>query len=201
MRIAFLASHRGTNMQAVIDACESGRLDARPAVLVCNNPDAPALQRAANHGIPSYVLNSKTHREPEALDGAILDALVSQGSELILLAGYMKKLGPKVLGAFSGRILNIHPALLPKFGGQGMYGPRVHQAVLDSGDKVSGVTIHLVDEEYDHGRILSQTEVPVLEGDTVESLSARVLSQEHGLLIGTLQRIADGELKLQGISV
>jgi phosphoribosylglycinamide formyltransferase-1 len=196
VRIAFLASHRGTNMQAVIDACETGQLKAEPAVLVCNNPDAEALNRARAHSFPAYVLNSKTHPDPRALDEAILDALLRERSSLILLAGYMKRLGPKVVSRFSGRILNIHPALLPKFGGQGMYGPRVHQAVLDSGDKVTGVTVHLVDEEYDHGRILAQVEVPVEPGDTVETLSARVLGQEHQLLIDTLRRICDGALHL-----
>jgi phosphoribosylglycinamide formyltransferase-1 len=116
--------------------------------------------------------------------------------DTVILAGYMKKLGPLTLQAFRGRILNIHPALLPKFGGQGMYGKRVHEAVLQAGETVTGVTVHVVDEVYDHGRILAQCIVPVEEGDTVDSLAGRVLQQEHRLYAETLQRIAAGQIVL-----
>ena len=116
--------------------------------------------------------------------------------DTVILAGYMKRLGPLTLQAYRGRILNIHPALLPKFGGQGMYGKRVHEAVLRAGETVTGVTVHVVDELYDHGRILAQCEVPVLAGDTVDSLAERVLRQEHRLYPDTLRRIAAGEIVL-----
>ncbi|MEK7476125.1 MAG: phosphoribosylglycinamide formyltransferase [Candidatus Coatesbacteria bacterium] len=190
MKIGFLASHRGSDMQAVLDACRAGRLHATPAVVISNNGDAEALVRAEREGIPHYHLSGTTHSDPEALDAAILDSLVGHGVEWVLLAGYLKKLGPRTLGAFRGRVLNIHPALLPKHGGQGLYGDRVHAAVLAAGERETGVTIHLVDEEYDHGAIVAQCTVPVVAGDTVASLSARVIEREHVFLVETLERLA-----------
>jgi phosphoribosylglycinamide formyltransferase-1 len=115
-----------------------------------------------------------------------------------VLAGYMKKIGPRTLARYRGLVLNIHPALLPKFGGQGMYGRRVHEEVLAAGDRMTGVTVHLADEEYDRGPILAQREVPVVRGDTVDSLAARVLEAEHALYVETLARIARGEIRLAG---
>jgi len=119
---------------------------------------------------------------------------------LIVLAGYMKKLGPKTLARYRGRVVNIHPALLPKFGGKGMFGHHVHDAVIAAGEKESGATVHIADEEYDRGRILAQKRVPVMPDDTSESLAARVLEVEHELYAETLQRIAKGEIKLEGLS-
>lgn len=194
MRIAFLASHRGSNMQAVIDACKTGRLNAEPCVVISNNGDAEALEKAEREGIPHYHLSSKTHPDPQRLDEEILGVLERHRADWVVLAGYMKKLGPEVLLEFRGRIINIHPALLPKYGGRGMCGDTVHAAVLAAGEKETGVTIHLVDEQYDHGKILAQCPVPVLPGDTVESLSGRVLEREHGFLVETLERIARGEI-------
>jgi phosphoribosylglycinamide formyltransferase-1 len=134
MRLGFLASHRGSNMQAVIDACRDGRLHATPAVAICNNRDAEALERAQREGIPAYHLSGVTHPDGGALDAAILDALTRHAADVIVLAGYMKKLGARTIARYRGRIVNVHPALLPKFGGQGMYGARVHEAVLAAGD-------------------------------------------------------------------
>jgi phosphoribosylglycinamide formyltransferase-1 len=196
MKIGFLASHRGSDMQAVLDACRAGRLHATPAVVISNTRDAEALARAQREGIPHYHLSATTHPDPEALDTAILDALVGHGVEWVLLAGYLKKLGPRTLRAFRGRVLNIHPALLPKHGGQGMYGDRVHEAVLAAGERETGVTIHLVDEEYDHGAIVAQCTVPVVAGDTVASLSRRVVEREHVFLVETLERLASGSLTI-----
>ena len=196
MRIGFLASHRGSNMQAVVEACRAGVLSAEAAVLVCNNRSAEVVVRAEREGIPAYVLNATTHPDPAALDQAMLGALQRHGCEVVVLAGFMKKIGPQVLHAFGGRILNLHPSLLPKFGGLGMYGRAVHEAVLASGDKLTGVTIHLVSEAYDEGRILAQCEVPVMAGDTVEVLAERVLAQEHAFLVETLSAIADARIVL-----
>ncbi len=196
MKIGFFASHRGSNMQAVLDAIRRKELQAHPAVLVCNNRGAEAATRATEQGMPVHILNSVTHPDEEALDGAILAALQEAECDLIVLAGYMKKLGPKVLAVYGGRIINIHPSLLPKYGGQGMYGQHVHRAVLAAGDTVTGVSIHLVNEEYDQGRILAQAEVPVLAEDTVESLAARVLKCEHMFLAETLVGITRGEIAL-----
>jgi len=198
MNIGFLASHGGSNMQAIIDACKAGRLSAVPVVVISNNGESRALERARNEAIPSYYLSGKTHPDPDGLDQAILDVLILHGVDVVALAGYMKKLGPKTLAHFRGRILNIHPALLPKHGGKGMYGIRVHEAVITAGETESGVTVHLVTEEYDRGPILAQVRVPVMPGDTPETLAERVLVQEHILYPATLQRIATGDIVLSG---
>ena len=186
-------------MQAIIDACKEGRLDAEPSVVISNNSDSTALERARREGIPGYHLSSKTHPQPWQLDEAILNALEKHSVDLVILAGYMKLLGPLTLAHYMGRILNIHPALLPKFGGKGLYGRLVHEAVLASGEPATGVTIHLVDENYDRGPIIAQSEVPVLDGDTPDSLAARVLEREHQLFAETLQKIATGEIDLDAI--
>lgn len=182
-------------MQAIIDACAEGRLHAVPCVVISNNSEAVALERARKARIPRYHISGKRH-PGEMEDQAILRTLRAHDVDTVILAGYMKRLGPLTLQAYRGRILNIHPALLPKFGGQGMYGKRVHEAVLRAGETVTGVTVHVVDELYDHGRILAQCKVPVLVGDTIDSLAERVLRQEHRLYPETLRRIAAGEIAL-----
>lgn len=197
LHLGFLASHGGSNMQAIIDACKTGRLSAKPCVVISNNSEAMALQRAKNEGIPYYHISSVTH--PGALeDEEILRTLKCHGVDTVILAGYMKMLGPATLRAYRGRILNIHPALLPKYGGKGMYGKRVHEAVLAAGEKVTGVSIHIVDENYDTGPIIAQCRVPVHEGDTADSLAERVLKHEHVLYAETLQKIAEGKIILGG---
>jgi phosphoribosylglycinamide formyltransferase-1 len=196
LHLGFLASHGGSNMQAIIDACKAGRLDAKPCVVVSNNSESMALQRAKNEGIPHYHISAVTHPGPLE-DEEILRVVRRHGVDTIILAGYMKMLGPATLRAYRGRILNIHPALLPKFGGKDMYGKRVHEAVLAAGEKVTGVTIHLVDEHYDTGPILNQCQVPVLPGDTADSLAERVLKHEHALYVETLQKMADGRIVLE----
>ena len=199
LRLGFLASHNGSNMQAILDACKAGHLAAQGAVVISNNSDSGALARARQEGIPACHLSSHTHPGPGTLDRAIGAALIAHEVEVVCLAGYMKRLGPQTLAAYRGRVLNIHPALLPKFGGEGFYGRAVHQAVLAAGEAESGPTVHLVDEEYDHGPVLAQARVPVLPGDTPDTLAARVLAQEHRLYAETLQKIATGEIALAGL--
>ncbi len=196
MKLGFLASHGGSNMQAILKECESGALPALPALLICNNPDATAMDRARKAGIPATVLNRRTHPNADALDLAIAQHLLDAAIDLVVLAGYMKKIGPATLSAFSNRILNIHPSLLPKFGGKGMYGIRVHEAVINAGESESGATVHLVDNGYDRGRILQQVKVPVNTDDTPESLQRKVLRAEHELYPKTLAAIASGRIKL-----
>ncbi len=199
LQLGFLASHRGTNLQAILDACKTGRLQARPRVIISNNSDSGALQRAREADVPAVHLSTYTHPEPGALDGAILAILQEYGVEVVCLAGYMKRLGARTLAAYRGRVLNIHPSLLPKFGGRGFYGEVVHRAVLAAGERETGATVHLVDKEYDHGQVLDQVRVPVESGDSVETLSSQVLQQEHRLYVRTLQRIVSGEIELQGL--
>lgn len=196
MKLAFLASHGGSNMQAILDGCANGNIAATPALLICNNPGATALERAAKSGMPSNILNGKTHPDPADLDTAMLEALQTAEVDLVILAGYMKKIGPKILAAFNSRILNIHPALLPKFGGQGMYGMHVHKAVIAAGETESGATVHLINEVYDEGPILQQARVFVLADDTPEDVQKRVLAQEHILYSDTVAKIASGKIKL-----
>ena len=194
LKLGLLASHSGSNMQAIIDACRSGELSADPCVVVSNNSDSGALVRARTEGIAAYHLSEKTH--PGIVDREIVAVLQRHGVEVVCLAGYMKKLGVEMLAAYRERILNIHPSLLPKFGGRGMYGIRVHEAVLAAGEERSGATIHLVNGEYDQGRILAQEEVSVEAGDTPEMLQTRVLVVEHRLYAATLAQIARGEIDL-----
>ena len=197
LRLGFLTSHGGSNMQAIIDACASGELEAEPRVVISNNSGSQALVRARAKDVPAYHLSSLTHPDPDALDSAICERLLQHEVDVVCLAGYMKKVGPKTLAAFRGRILNIHPALLPKYGGQGMYGMAVHEAVIESGDRVTGVTVHLADESYDRGPILAQREIAVDETDTPETLAQRVLAVEHRLFVETLSKIASGQISLE----
>ena len=199
LRLGFLASGGGTNMQAILDACGSGQLHAEPRIVIGNNSRAGALSRAQAAGVPTRHLSARTHPDPLSLDEAICTAMQEQGVELVCLAGYMKKLGPRTLTAFQRRILNVHPALLPRHGGQGFYGERVHAAVLAAGDSVSGATIHLVDGEYDHGPVVDQMTVPVFASDSVENLAARVLVAEHSLFPQTLEKIARGQIDLDTV--
>jgi phosphoribosylglycinamide formyltransferase-1 len=192
MRLAVFASHEGTTLQAVLDAVSAGRLPATVALVISNNRDAGALRRARLAGVAALHLSSVTHPDPAALDATIRDALTEARVDTVLLAGYLKKLGPQVLATFAGRILNTHPALLPKFGGQGMYGDRVHAAVLAAAESESGASVHLVDAEYDTGRVLAQCRVPVLPGDTVAELATRVQAGEKELVVETLVALAAG---------
>jgi len=197
MNIGVLASHEGTTLQAVLDACLEKRLHARVAVVISNNSDSGALRRARGAGVPALHLSSKTHPSEDELDRAICEGLSGNDVHVVLLAGYMKKLGPRTRERYSGRVINTHPALLPKFGGHGMYGERVHRAVLEAGEAVTGVSVHLVDQDYDTGAVLAQTEVAVEPGDTLETLATRVQARERAFLIEVLAEIAAGRLRLR----
>ena len=196
LRLGFFASHGGTNMQAIIDACNDGRLAATPCVVISNNSVSEALNRARRESIPAYHLSRRTNPSPGELDRRTAAVLGRHRVNLVVLAGYMRKLGPPVLSRYPRRVLNVHPALLPRFGGEGMYGRAVHEAVLAAGETETGATVHVVDEEYDSGPVLAQSRVPVLPGDDVERLRGRVLEREHRLYVETLQRIATGEIDL-----
>jgi phosphoribosylglycinamide formyltransferase 1 len=196
MKLGILVSGRGSNMIAIINACEQGKLLASVEVVISNNSDSAALVLAQEKNINIAHLGSSTHPDPDSLDAAMRDTLCEHKVEFVLLAGFMKKIGPKTLLAYKGKIINIHPSLLPKFGGQGMYGMNVHRAVIDAGEKESGATIQLVDGEYDEGAILAQQAVIVASDDTPESLAAKVLKVEHVLFAETIQKIIDGSIIL-----
>ncbi len=190
-RLAMLASHGGSVVKAVLDAVEREELPAEVVLLISNNSRSPALALAEERGLPARHLSSRTHPSDEALDTAMTTALKDAGADWVLLAGYMKRLGPTTLKAFRNRILNTHPALLPKFGGEGFFGRRVHEAVLEAGETESGATVHLVESDYDSGPILSQVRVPVRSGDTVEDLEERVKAAERKLVIATLSELVN----------
>jgi phosphoribosylglycinamide formyltransferase-1 len=196
LRIGVLASHEGTTLQSIIDGCANRRINGRVVAVISNNSGSGALRRAAAAGIETFHLSSVTHASSDSLDAAICGALQRTRADVIFLAGYMKRLGPRTLAAFATRILNTHPALLPKFGGQGMFGDRVFEAVLAAGEWESGASVHLVDAEYDTGPVVRQERVPVLPGDTIASLKARVQACEREAVVTTLAAIANGELLL-----
>jgi phosphoribosylglycinamide formyltransferase-1 len=198
LRLGFLASHGGSGMRAIVAACDDGRVAATPCLLISNNAACAAMQWAAARGLATAHMSARTHGE--ALDGAIAARLDAAGVSLIVLSGYMRKLGPATVARYRGRILNIHPALLPRHGGEGMYGDRVHEAVLAAGDTISGATLHLVDDAYDTGPAFMQRTVPVLPDDTVETLGARVRAREQALLVEALDRIARGTINLELIA-
>ena len=201
MRLAVFASGGGTNFQAILDAINRGTLPAKPVCCVSNAPDAGALDRAERADVPTAVVPPSDYDDPSAFGNALLDVLAEHDVSFVALAGYMIKVPTNVVDAYRGRMTNVHPALLPAFGGQGMYGMHVHEAVLDYGAHWSGVTVHLVDEEYDHGPIVLQEPVPVYPDDTPQVLADRVKTVEHRLYPEALRLFAQGRVHLNGRTV
>lgn len=189
---------RGSNLMALHAAAQEGRLSARIVAVISGRKDAPALIRAGESGIPTFVVDPKRYEEDEQYGAALRAILRDTGTEAIALAGYLRRLPSAIVEQYRNRIVNVHPALLPAFGGKGMYGHHVHHAVLEYGVKVSGCTVHFVDEAYDTGPIILQKVVPVEEGDTPETLAARVLTQEHAAYIEAIQLLAEGRLSVEG---
>jgi len=194
LRLGFLASGNGSSARAIMAAIQSGELAAQARLMVSNNKSAPALRFASEAGVPSLCI--ATQAEPDAADRRLADAMTAHGVQLIVLSGYLRQLGPKTLSRFAGRILNIHPGPLPAFGGHGMYGRRVHEAVIAASVTQSGIVIHLVDEEYDRGPVIARRAVAVQVGDTAESLEARVTALEPGFYVETLRAIAEGKIPM-----
>ena len=193
LRLAVLASGRGSNLQAIIDAIEEGRLKAVLAVVISNKAGAEALERARKHGAPAVFLDPKATPGREAYDAVILEQLRKHDAGLVALAGYMKIVTRVLIDAYANRIMNIHPSLLPSFPGL-----KAQQQTLDWGVKVSGCTVHFVEEGVDTGPIIRQAAVPVLEGDTAESLEARILAEEHRIYPEAIQLFAEGRLTVEG---
>jgi phosphoribosylglycinamide formyltransferase-1 len=196
LKIACLASGGGTNLQALIDNIESGRLDVRIVAVISNVPGAGALARAQKHRLPCFVVNNKEYASRQLFDRELAAIIDRQEAQLICLCGFMRIFSPFFIDHYPGRIINIHPALLPAYGGKGFYGHKVHEAVLASGEKVSGCTVHFVDQEVDHGPIILQRSVPVLPEDTVDTLADRVLKEEHLAYSQAIGMIARGELEI-----
>ena len=194
MNIGVLASHGGSTLQAVLDAIDTGLLKARVSIVISNNSGSGALLRAASAGIPTAHISGATHPDDTTRDKAIHDALLTHQVELVLLAGYMKAIGPVTQAAFDTRIINTHPSLLPKYGGAGFYGLKVHAAVIAAGERESGATVHHVSGSYDTGAIIAQQRVVVHAGDTPESLQDRVKAVEQTLLLKVL---SDWSAKMQ----
>lgn len=187
-KIVFFASGSGTNFQSVIDAAESGRLDAEITGLITNKPDIGAIERAKEASIPVRIIDPRYKTSDEHAN-ELLEALAEFLPDLIVLAGYLQKIPDKVIDRYSGKIINIHPSLLPKYGGKGFYGMHVHRAVIESGDPESGCTVHYVDTIYDNGSIIRQKRVSVAPGETPESLAAKILKEEHKLLPETINQL------------
>ena len=201
MRCAVFASGGGSNFQALLDRKAAGDLHVDFVLVIGNNSSAKAFDRARDHGINTLHIAPSHFCDEDAYAKRLADVLTDANAELIILAGYMKKLPSSIVKRYNNRIINIHPALLPAFGGKGMYGMNVHRAVLEYGAKLSGVTVHFVDEEYDHGPVILQKSVPVLDGDDEHTLAARVLEAEHGNYWRAVEAIASGGIRVDGRKV
>lgn len=196
IRLAVLLSGGGTSLQNLLDRSATGRLDADVAVVVSSRPDAFGLERARAADVPAVTVARKAHRDVGAFNDALHAALEAYAVDLVVLAGFLSLFQPRA--RYAGRVLNIHPALIPSFCGEGFYGHRVHEAALAAGVKVSGCTVHFADEQYDRGPIILQGCVPVLDDDTADTLAARVLALEHELYPRAIQLFAEGRLRVEG---
>jgi phosphoribosylglycinamide formyltransferase-1 len=198
LRIAALGSGRGSNFKAILSAIQEKKIPAaRICLVISNNSSAGILEIARASSLPAIHLSQKQYPSEELFVEALLTLLRKHQISLIVLAGYMKRIHPRVISTYRNRILNIHPALLPKFGGKGMYGHHVHEAVIRAGEKVSGATVHFVDEVYDHGPVVLQRSIPVEPEDTPETLAAKVLKIEHQLYPEAIRLIAEENLPTQ----
>lgn len=201
-RIGVLISGNGTNLQALMDAIDAGCIpNAGIAVVISDRRSAYGLERAKARGIPAECILKKDFKDEVAFNRAILSRLEHHGVDLVVLAGYLSILSPEVVRNYTNRIINVHPSLIPAFCGKGFYGERVHRAVLDYGVKITGATVHFVDEGTDTGPIILQHPVEVKEGDDVHSLAARVLELEHRLLPQAVRLFVEGKLVLEGRKV
>ena len=194
LRFAALASGGGSNLQAILDKIQSGDLAAVPAFVASNNSQSQALERARRAGIPSFHVSAKTEGSEISAAARIIRLLDEHAPDLLVLAGYMKKVQDALLNRMRNRVLNIHPALLPAFGGEGFYGHKVHEAVVRRGCQYTGMTVHVVNGEYDAGQILLQRVVVVPGGSDVDAVAARVLSKEHDSYWRVLRGFAEGDL-------
>jgi phosphoribosylglycinamide formyltransferase 1 len=202
IKIAVMVSGqgRGTNLQAILDACANGRITGKVAVVIGVSEESPAMKRARDQRVEAVAVNPKDF-SPDDYNEVVLSVLRDFGIDLICLAGYMRKLDQKIIDAYRDRIMNVHPALIPMFFGKGMYGHHVHEAAVERGVKVSGATVHFVDEDYDTGPIILQKFVPVMIDDNADVLADRVLQEEHRAYVEAVQLFAQGRLRVEGRKV
>lgn len=198
LKLGVLVSGGGSNLQAIIDTSESGYLPAEVVVVISSKEGVYALERAKIHNIPSKVVIPKDFKSQKEYEDALIKILASYDVDLVILAGFIKVLSPHFVKAFQRRIMNIHPSLIPSFCGDGFYGEKVHKAVLDYGVKITGVTVHFVDEGTDTGPIILQRAIYVKESDTPETLAARVLQEEHKIYPEAIKLYAEGKLEIDG---
>lgn len=196
MNLCFFASGSGSNVNAILSNIKNGNLNANPSLIITNNSKAGVVEKAKSNNIPYYHISNKTEPDDIKRTQKILELLSYYKVDLIILAGYMKLIPSEILSKYKNKILNIHPALLPKFGGKGMYGINVHNAVIKSGVKISGATVHIVNNEYDQGKILAQKTVDIDNSDTPETLQKKVLKAEHSLYSETINKIINKEIQL-----
>lgn len=201
LNLCVLASGRGTNLNSIIKSEKSGKIRSKVVLVISNNSDSGAMKIARKNKIQAIHLSERLFETKEAFDAALLKLLNKHKIDLIILAGYMKLLRPAIVRKYRNRILNIHPALLPMFGGPGMYGIKVHSAVIEAGCKVSGATVHIVDEIYDHGAIVIQRAVKVKDSDTPEELQKRILKIEHKLFPEAIKLFETKKFNLIGRKV
>ncbi len=194
--IVIFASGSGSNFEAIQKSILEGKIKGKIVLLICNKKDAYVIKRAEKYKIPVKILSEKEFEQYDDYVNELIETLEEYKTDLIVLAGYLRKVPDKVVKRYKGKIINIHPALLPEFGGKGMYGMNVHRKVLESGKKVSGVTIHFVDEEYDHGPIIVQEKVKIDEDETPESLAEKIHKIEHRLYPWVIKKLCEDKIKL-----
>jgi phosphoribosylglycinamide formyltransferase-1 len=198
LNIAVFGSGRGSNFNSVLNAIMEGKLESNINVVISNNSKAGILEIARNKKIPAFHISSKTEKSEQELNLKIIKTLEDHNVDFILLAGYMKKIDFSIISKYKNRIINIHPSLIPSFCGDKMYGENVHKAVLDYGCKVTGVTVHFVDEEYDHGAIILQQAVEVFDNDDTKTLATRVLETEHKIIVDAIKLFENEKITLSG---
>ncbi len=191
LKISFLASHGGSAAKYLIDAMRQRQLTAETAIVITNNRDSEIYRWCIENKVKVHCINSQTHLDEDEKDEAIRDLLLQSDTGLVVLSGYMKKIGPQTIKRFANKILNIHPSLLPKHGGRGLYGDKVHQVVLQSGDKQSGASVQFINEEYDQGPVIMQRTVEVEAAETVATLKSKVQAIEPGLYLDSIKQIME----------
>ncbi|MEM6811066.1 MAG: phosphoribosylglycinamide formyltransferase [Pseudomonadota bacterium] len=196
MNFAFFASHNGSSAHGITDACLAGELMASPTLLITNNENAKALEWAENKGVKTFIINQNTHPDTDLHDDVIADKLRDEKITFVICSGYMKLIGSKTIQQVDGKILNIHPSLLPHYGGKGMYGSAVHKAVKNNNESETGITIHTINENYDEGNIIAQKKIPLTPEESAQDIEDKVKALEAPFYIETLQKIQKGQISL-----